>query len=457
MSRRRLRIGAACGTLLIPALLGLTAPATAESTRALAVEPVALARVVNYVEFDEGKHQKIAAHAVALINAANPGSTVRITLYYFDRMEVANALIAAAKRGVKVRIVMDGWNRDREEWAALVAASKAPTPVGERVALSTCGTRLVDWQGRDVSDRGCIANREIDNPDESSNEPSIMHNKFMTLSSVQTTSGPVSNVVYVSSANLDWWKGRTNPERTAYENVVTLASAELHKFFGTHYFEDLFNGPNTMGNNSYGDPDPDPETDNNFHSANHEVFTSPRQVHDGVGAAIERAARGCSTTRTDDIIKVANFRISRSNITGILAHAKQKGCTVQVVTGDVGDDPKTPGNDHWPALSRLLAANIDVKVCHPHMGSYSEMHEKTLMINHSPTAGLYIGSANMTDGALKYADESVLRIMKTSPIWARFDEHFDALHGYCPSWDGTLPGGGGAAGAGALTGTGDAG
>ncbi|TDD15364.1 hypothetical protein E1287_42250 [Actinomadura sp. KC06] len=333
---------------------------------------------------------------------------------------------------------MDGWNRTRPQWKALVAASKAPTPPSERVAVSTCSPKRVSYNERWVASRGCIANREYDEDNgEPSNEPSIMHNKFMTLSSVQTTSGTVNNVVYVSSANLDWWKGQDRPDLKAYENVVTLVSAELHKFYGEHYFEDLYNGPGTTGNNSYGDPDPDPETDNNFHSANNEVFTYPRQVHDPVGAAIERASRTCSTTTTDDVIKVANFRISRSNITGILGFAKKRGCTVQVVTGDVGDDPDTPGNDHWLALSLLLEAGIDIKVCHPSMGSYSEMHEKTLMINHGPTAGLYIGSANMTDGALKYADESVVRIMKTSPIWAKFDQHFNALHGYCPTWDGS--------------------
>ncbi|MFI0369671.1 phosphatidylserine/phosphatidylglycerophosphate/cardiolipin synthase family protein [Actinomadura sp. 1N219] len=438
MSSRRLRIGAACSALLIPAILGLAAPAAAESPAALAAEPIDLTKVVNYADFDEGKHQKIAAHAIALLNAATPGSTVRITLYFYDRADVTEALLAAAKRGVKVRIVMDGWNRTRPQWKALIAASKAPTPPSERVAVSTCSPKRVNYNGRWVASRGCIANREYDeDTGEPSNEPSIMHNKFMTLSSVQTTSGTVSNVVYVSSANLDWWKGEDRPDLKAYENVVTLASAELHKFYGEKYFEDLFDGPTTTGNNSYGDPDPDPEADNNFHSADNEVFTYPRQVHDPVGAAIERASRTCSTTTTDDVIKVANFRISRSNITGILGFAKKRGCTVQVVTGDVGDDPGTPGNDHWPALLLLLEANIDVKVCHPSMGAYSEMHEKTLMINHGPTAGLYIGSANMTDGALKYADESVLRIMKTSPIWAKFDQHFNALHDYCPTWDGS--------------------
>ncbi|WUI03275.1 phospholipase D-like domain-containing protein [Spirillospora sp. NBC_00431] len=429
MSSRRLRFAAACGALLMTGALTLAAPAGADTPTA---EPVGPAKVDNFALFDEGKHEKIAEHAISLINAANGGS-INITLYYFDRQAVANALIAAAKRGVKVRIVMDGWNIGEKEYDSLIAASKAPTPKNERVAVATCSPATTTRNGGKVATRGCIANRGLG--DDDAVLPAIMHNKFMTLSSVQTTAGTVNNVVYVSSANLDWWKGRNATEKKAYGNVVTLTSPELHGFFADHYFEDLFNGPNTTGNNTYGDPDPDPETDNNFHSANHEVFTSPRQYHDPIGAAIERASRTCSTTTTDDVIKVANFRISRSNVTGILGFAKKRGCTVQVVTGDIGDKPRTPVKEYWRALLDLAEANIDIKVCHPSMGVYSEMHEKTLMINHGPTAGLYIGSANMTEGALKYGDESVLRIMKTSPVWPKFDQHFDALHNYCPTWN----------------------
>ncbi|GAA1530412.1 hypothetical protein GCM10009678_10710 [Actinomadura kijaniata] len=425
---------AACGALMTAGSLAVSPPAGAGSRTAAAATPIDRGYVENFVEFDEGKHERIAAHAKRLIDAANGGS-INITLYYFDRIEIVEALAAAAGRGVRVRVVIDGWNRGRAEYKALIEASKVPDPK-QRIAVATCSPRKVDWEGRKVATRGCIANRDaLDEAGNAVSEPSIMHNKFMTLSSVQTTGGTVNNVVYVSSANLDWWHGKDATEKKAYENVVTLTSPELHRFYAERYFDDLFHGPNSTGNNEYGDPDPDPETDNNHHSADYEVFTYPRQVHDPVGEALAEAAETCSTTRTDDVIKVANFRISRRNITGILGVAKKRGCTVQVVTGDVGDDPRTPANDHYPALTDLLEANIDIKLCGPAMGAYSQMHEKTLMIGHGPTAGLYIGSANMTDGAMKYADESVLRVMKTSPLWSRFDQHANALHGYCPTWN----------------------
>ncbi|WP_170223316.1 phospholipase D-like domain-containing protein [Nonomuraea turkmeniaca] len=416
----------------LAAVLSVTVPAGTASAEDLDVVPLAAvpidrSYVENYVEFDDGKHEKIAAHALRLINAA-AGGDLTITLYYFDRPEIVDALSAAAKRGVNVRVVIDGWNIGRPTYKKLMEAATVP-PVGQRVKVMTCGRPRVSFEGRMVASRGCIANREwSDENGEPDVSPSIMHNKFMTLSAVLSTEGTLNNVVYVSSANLDWYGGQDRPEHKAFENVVTLTSPDLYQFYANKYFDDLWFGPSTTGDNDYGS-----EPENNLKTVVNEVYTFPRET-DPIADQIWEAHRACSTTAQDDIIRVANFRISRETISSTLASALQRGCTVQVVTGDQGDDASTPNTEeYYTALENIVSAGVDVKLCKNDRG-FPQMHEKTVIINHSNAAGLYIGSQNLTDGGLRYGDENVLRVMKDSPLMAKFNQRFDFLHATCPSW-----------------------
>ena len=48
---------------------------------------------------------------IEMTRMAVPGSTIRAALYSFDRVALANELVAASKRGVDVRLVMDGGNK----------------------------------------------------------------------------------------------------------------------------------------------------------------------------------------------------------------------------------------------------------------------------------------------------------------------------------------------------------
>src|SRR5687767_12404176 len=61
-------------------------------------------------------------HAIDLIDATPSGESLTFTLRDFNRMPVADALIAAHNRGVEVDGVVDGGERDQPAVIALQAA-----------------------------------------------------------------------------------------------------------------------------------------------------------------------------------------------------------------------------------------------------------------------------------------------------------------------------------------------
>jgi phosphatidylserine/phosphatidylglycerophosphate/cardiolipin synthase-like enzyme len=59
---------------------------------------------------DQASRSKILRHVLAAIEHARKGSTIRIAVYSFDRRSIADALIAAHRRGVHVQVVInDNW------------------------------------------------------------------------------------------------------------------------------------------------------------------------------------------------------------------------------------------------------------------------------------------------------------------------------------------------------------
>ncbi|MEU5811480.1 phospholipase D-like domain-containing protein [Streptomyces sp. NPDC047718] len=410
MKRRTHTFGSiALAAVSIAAFSLATVPAAAViptpvSDSASAATPIAPAEVRNYTWFnkktDVDPHSGVAEHVRRLIDAASPGATLSLTLYYFDRPEIVTALRGAAARGVRVRVVVDGdmVQPNNTYYAALKAIPSA--------TIVECDPRRSG--GEPV--RGCMSNRIGAKP--VNNRP-VMHNKFMTISRVQLRGGGTErNVLYVASANLDHYR--------AYESALTITHAGLYQDYLT-YFNDLMrHGKDQTVDNDYG---------KTFSAGAHRLYTFPRKedgkqtptsASDDPIVDVLRRTR-CSSSGPKTRIDLANFRIQRKAVVNELVDiARKKGCEVRVVTGD-GSMPGVP----------ILDKVVNVRLCSHSQAGQIPVHEKFFIVRQGSQTTLYVGSHNLTYRALRQNDESVLAL-RNHPVTAAYQKRFDYLHNECP-------------------------
>ncbi|BCJ56627.1 phospholipase D-like domain-containing protein [Micromonospora endophytica] len=392
-----------------------TAPTAATATAvapAAAVVPVAASEVRNYSWFNTkaeyaDMHRGVGAHVARLINATPSGATLSLTLYFFNRQEVLDALRGAAARGVRVRIVINGsqvWAGDR----AYQALKDTPG-----ITVVECGTRRADRQ----STRGCMTNRTGASP---LHNPPLMHNKFMTISSVRLAGGGTArNVLHVSSANLDYYR--------AYENAITITHAGLYADY-LRYFNDM------MAHGRSGASDAN--AGRTYAAGAHRLYTFPRREAadstPGSGsndpiASVVRNLNCSGSTRID----LANFRIQRRAVVNALIGARQRGCQVRVVTGATSGAP----HDQGPPMAALvtLARAMPVHLCGYTAAGGIPMHEKFMIIRQAGGSTLYLGSHNLTYRALRQNDENVLAL-RNHQLATPFQQRFDSHHNTCLRW-----------------------
>ncbi|MFI6262135.1 phosphatidylserine/phosphatidylglycerophosphate/cardiolipin synthase family protein [Micromonospora sp. NPDC051006] len=407
--------GLAVAAVAVTSLSMAVTPASAASTEAgapaaaAAVVPIAASEVRNYAWFnnktDADMHGGVVAHVARLINAAPTGATLSLTLYFFNRPEIVTALRGAAERGVRVRIVINGSQVGTAHYNALKAIPA--------ITLVECGERRPDKQ----STRGCATSRTGATP---LTNPPLMHNKFMTISSVQLLGGGTArNVLYVASANLDYYR--------AYENAITISNAGLYAAY-LSYFNDLMRYGNSGRNN--------PNLGSTTAVGDHRVYTFPRREAAGRkpgGASNDPVvsllkATNCSGgTRID----LANFRIQRAAVVTELKAARSRGCQVRIVTGATSGRPHDAGAPMRALVD--LARAMPVHLCGYTAAGGVPMHEKFMIVRRGAQSTLYVGSHNLTYRALRQNDENILAL-RNHPLNVPFQQRFDSHYGTCLPW-----------------------
>ncbi|GGZ49937.1 hypothetical protein GCM10010387_50300 [Streptomyces inusitatus] len=333
-------------------------------------------------------HDGVVRHVSRVINAASPGATLSLTLYFFNRQEIVGALQTAAARGVRIQIVVDG-DMVGNSWHQALKAIPS-------VKIVECDPR----SSGDSPVRGCMSNRINSAP---LDKRPINHNKFMTVSSVELTGGATAkNVLYVSSANLDYYG--------AYESALTISHAGLYRDY-LRYFNDLMrHGESGRVNNNYG---------RTFTAGAHRVYTFPRREatggprsasNDPISTLLRNTTCGSSgETR----IELANFRIQRRAVVRELIAARERGCRVRVVTGENG----------FAALKDLARA-VPVRHCGHTAAGGVTMHEKFMIVRRGSQSTLYAGSQNLTYRGLRQNDEAILALRNhvvADPYQGRFN------------------------------------
>ncbi len=327
-----------------------------------------------------GRDMTILKEFERLVASAPKGSTVRVGIYNLTVPSVARTLIKAQTDGVIVKVVADGG----------LATSDA-----EAAKLLRAGIRNGYFcKGRGD---GCVP----------TNETSIMHSKWMTLTAATDPNGRErTNVSWFGSANLTYATGAES-----FNNTVTVYDDKrLHNGF-VRYFETLRAQSHFPGDNFYDAS----ERRGYYDGAAATVFASPDQDTDLVEARLN------DLTPTNECrirVAQASFHDGRANLARLLAKHKRGGCKVWVV---IGHGPDGKPNIDATSLEVLRAAGISV---HTH----GHIHSKTVTVRASYGGTMknivYTGSHNWTTSASRFNDEIFVRMNDSVPLYRAFLRHF---------------------------------
>ena len=322
-----------------------------------------------------GGDLRIEDEVVRLSEAAVPGSRLRVAIYHFKRLRVADAFIAAHRRGVDVRIVVDETNQAEDppgsgQWRFNDAITLLREELGTH--------RVVVCGGADVPKDGgaCMGD-------------TINHNKFILASELCDGS---RDVVAQSSANF------TTSQLELHNNLVVIrGDTALHTAYA-RYWNDLATDVQDLGYYRIADGDTgtrvylfprrpgflqggiDPETD-----TIHQLLAS------GADCAAGTRIRFAESIWTP----------GRIYIVDLLRRLADEGCDVQIVynNGSTHEEVKAALHDRFPGPELRQGMHIHHKYFLVE-GRFEGAHRRLL----------WTGSHNLTYGALRNNDETLLRI-----------------------------------------------
>ncbi|WP_367325503.1 phosphatidylserine/phosphatidylglycerophosphate/cardiolipin synthase family protein [Streptomyces sp. HUAS ZL42] len=406
-------------SLVAALLLGGATPAVALA------KPVVNGPVFNDPRGTAAQQKAIFTQLVRLIDATPARAQIRGSMYEFRDQEVAGALLAAHRRGVDVRLVVDDSTYVDPNGVEYANAAYQSLRAGlgtndaARSWVVVCDDRFEDADHVDDVRRGCLA---VAPP-----APAYSHNKFFVFSRI----GPFddgtsySKVVFQTSSNLsDWYKVES------FNDSVTFSDTAVYDAYAW-YHEQLRQGRYLPGgrNNAY------------FSTpvgATYRGFFFPRGDSSYYNPATDTVVNvlnelGCAYTGTDGQRHRTNVRIvmhyfygSRIQVADRLAGLRGSGCAIDVVYAE-SDNRIT---------SRLTAAGVRHRRCRIPNGPGIDVrpHNKLILIDGGfkgdASPRVYTGSANLTGSSLRSADEAIVQIRSAS-YHAQYVAAFNKIRSAC--------------------------
>ena len=324
--------------------------------------------------------------AIALIGATPAGADLRFTFRDFNSQPIAAALIAAHGRGVDVRGVIDGGERGQVPVQDLVREIGA-----DRVVV--CGAPGVF--------NSCIA---------STDPPSLMHNKFLTVSRLADGRGPIvqqTSKNFLAPSQLTYYNDMVEiegdvPLYDAYVSYFADLQAQVRS--ADHYLIAPAFGPNTIFTSPRFQPD---------RSTNDTIVDRMDEIDCSEGGSA--SGRG--------LVRVANmaFRSERAVIMRKLVELHQQGCEVDVIAtnldGDIVAGLASEGIRVRPFFLRRLSAAQPQVIVH----SKFWLVDAGSTLTGRRTKVVYAGSSNWR-GDQQRSDDLLLRMVD--------DGVYDAYTGY---------------------------
>ncbi len=396
-----------------------TAEPGAGAAAAAAAKPVVNGPVFNDPLGSAAQRGAVFTQLTALIDATPAGQTIRSSMFEFDDPDVADALIAAHRRGVAVKVIVDDATSEGNSAAWPVLRSALGTDDTRRSWIVVCDDRFEDDDGVDDVSRGCAATPPPG--------PAYNHNKFFVFSRVGPFADGTSydKVVFQSSSNLtDWYKTES------YNDAVTFADAAVHDGYATFHDDLRRLRRSADGDNTYYRSTPTGST--------YRAFFYPRGDSDYGNPATDTVVNildevACAYTGTDGKrhqtdIRVAMFQFlgSRKQVAQKLAQKRAQGCWVDVVYSE--GDATVEGI--------LDNAGIQRQYCNFNNGPGIDVrtHTKFWLLdgefNGGITPRVYTGSHNWTGSGLRSADEAMLRIT-SADYHAKYLSYFYKIRDTC--------------------------
>ncbi|MFD8914729.1 phospholipase D-like domain-containing protein [Streptomyces sp. NPDC059575] len=340
--------------------------------------------VFNNPKGDEAAQKAIRTRLLDYIGQAQPGSSIRASVYHFWDADFAQALVDARGRGVDIQLMMD--ESDVSDNAKDTSYSILKAGLGTDLTKSS-------FVGLCPVNKSCLG--------EPSQGSSINHNKFWLFSQLDGA----SNVVVQTSANLTpssysrfWNDAYVLPGNTA---IYTAYSDYFHKLVGQDWADWQYSSTA---------------------SSPYKAYFFPRPADDPTpGDTITAVLDNVTCNYTEDgtakhtTIRVGMFRLTRLAVAQKLVALKTAGCSVDIVysEADSGSSSGTWETLHASGGPTLRCYNDDDDN-DPSTASRI-IHSKYLLIEgkYDGTTKqkiLWTGSHNYSGPALTKNDEALLKV-----------------------------------------------
>ncbi len=316
----------------------------------------------------------IGDHVDELAADAPRGALIRLAMYQFTSQKFAQTLVAAARRGVDVRVVVDATSRGGVAYQRLAQALGASRKRSSWIV--TCA-------------KGCIGD-------------TIMHNKFYLYS----RTGSAEKVVVQASANLT-----TTNRVNAWNNAFTISDATLYQAYG-RYFSALSDRRHRDGFYHV------------THSGDITAYTFPRAARNDTLYDL----LGHVDCERPTAVHATTYSLTRTLIARRLWTLAHIGCDVRVIYTNLGARARKilerPGG---PQLLNSHYTYVDQRTGRP-VKAY--VHSKYVAIDGTyagqPRQLVITGSPNFTTPGLRDNDEAMLAIDNVR-IHAAYEQNFSDL------------------------------
>ncbi|GGV94096.1 hypothetical protein GCM10010230_06740 [Streptomyces narbonensis] len=418
-SRNQNKFRTAVTALAVGAALTVAPSASADPV--LAVTTGALFNEPNST--DAAARGRILFHLGDLVDGTEAGSSIRISLYLFQSVYLANKLGDAHERGVTVQVVVDADSRS--------------------TGLDTLKTRLADPAGSPDSwvrtckpEEACLAlDPGTTEADPNGTYDNVNHNKFFLFSRTKGKGDiAVDDVVVQSSGNLtsqdtdDWWN----------DALTVVGNPALSAAYG-QYFADLAAA-------AAGQKPQVADYAHDTQAGKAKVYFFPRSGTDTIVNILGTVApvgtpdscggnsTGFGTTDGRTKIRIAQGHTTRTDVARKLWELANAGCDIGIVYRSLDNwttDDKPMGQvANWLTRPVTGKGRITLHQLDNDKRGGSDSHTKYLLIEGTYYGGVnkkivFTGSHTYTTTALRYNDETLLKY-EDATVFDAYVRNFEA-------------------------------
>jgi hypothetical protein len=336
---------------------------------------------------------------VRMVDDTPAGAEIRATVFRLTVEEIRDALVAAAARGVDVRVVHDG--RDLVAEVAASLGREPPYGIGP-------GHR---WSG---APEAAVLGRRPDFGAVSTGRNSDLHTKLVLFSATRDPDGRMrDHVTWWSSANVSHHSGM----QKANNAIVVYGDRALHDGLRTGLWDLMWTGMHFPGNDFY-DCASGRGAVLSSPALRTKVFCSPQQTSD---LWVGRLASVVVGPGTEVVLVHARFTDGRLPVADELVRIARQGGRVRVLAGD---DPDFLGVE---VADRLLAAGIELRRSNTHdkLGLLHARHG----VSRRPRKVVLSGSHNLNHDANYLNDEILVKTFDDDLYDDVLASHVDPLWG----------------------------